>query len=157
MDEEADVDDVMPDDMRIVLRGGLDELDDVALRIFDAEGFAAVAVVGDICGRLPAFDLEIEAHAFGIVGLETGVVQAIDAGVRRQRQDFDKLCGVESVTYAFRVLRVSLACRADDMRVVALGRLRIGGVDGKVRDAGDLRAGMALSLCRHCSQRYRAR
>jgi len=83
MNEDADVNDVMSDEFGCVeLSGvwwGLQELDDVALRVVDAEGFAAAVVMRDLGRNLPALVGQIQPQALGVVGVEADVVEAIHA------------------------------------------------------------------------------
>ena len=65
------------------------------------------------------------------------MVQAVDAGIGRQRQHLNELRCAESIADAIPVLRIGKFYGAGDLAVKLVSGGRVRGVDGQVRDAGD--------------------
>ncbi len=66
------------------------------------------------------------------------MVHSAEAVLRRQGQHLDKLFFAEAIHHATRIFLVPLPGGAKLIHVEVLRRNRIAGVDGHVRDAGDL-------------------
>lgn len=141
VDQVTDVNDVAADGVggcqRLERRGRLHEFDFVAFGVLDVEPQAAVFALFHLGRHLPCFGAKIAAQGFGIVGLPGDVVEAVDAGIRRQRQHFNELRGAEGVADALGVFGVGLPDGSDDLAVVAIGGGGVRGIDGDVGYAGD--------------------
>ena len=147
MHHVSHVDDVVADgvgrecteDEAVSSCGRLDELHLVAFGVAHLEPRAARSALLHMRRHLPAFGGKIFAHALGALGHPRNVVEADSTpALGRQRQHFNVLRWAEGVAHALRILRIRQLHRADDRRVVVLGGRGIGGVDGDVREAGDL-------------------
>jgi hypothetical protein len=126
---------------RLRTGGRLEELNVVPLGIFDLKPGAAVAAFLDLRGDLDVVRGEVLPQRFGIGGVESDMVHAIDGGSlgRRQGQDLDKLGGTEVVAYAGGVLWIGPFDGAEIVYVEVLGLAAIGGVYAQVGDTGDQR------------------
>jgi len=114
VDQEPDMDDVVADgigsDWRLGIFRWLNELDLVAFRVFYSKPAAAVGAFLHPVWYLPRPGTKIPAQAFRVVGIEGRVVKPVDAGIRGQGDNLNKLRGAERVAHTRGVFGVGKLC-----------------------------------------------
>src|ERR1700733_14625182 len=143
MHQKSNVNDVAPNNIGRVgwfrVRRGLHKLHPIAFRIIDAKGLAAIGVAHDFRGSFPSLLGQIRAQSFGTVGVIAGVIEAVNANPSAdQWQYLDELRCIDRISNTFWILRIGLARGSDDLRIVMIRGLRVGGINRDMRDAGDL-------------------
>src|SRR6185437_10530267 len=137
------------------MRGRLHELNLVSFRILHLDVLASIACLGYIRRHFDTMCLEIPAHGVCIESVERCVIQTIDRrGTGWQWQYFYELSSAEGVANARWILRVLAFHRTQIVHIKAFCLCRIGRVNSKVRDAGNLRP-LLTGCCRR--QRQKAR